>query len=215
MKSPQETDYEVLGLDPEDKIDYSSDIIASRTWHIYDAEMDIDPDKPIYWITYNPSKESLPDCDFINQHLYSVNFLSDYLNCCSAGCFCVEATQLGQPHYHGWYQIDESNEQARVIMIKVMQRFAPNGVKIKKAVGNYKIHSWVKHGNHLWYYKKDLLDASLIIPSNPITKNTRVEIVNELYNPFFVLPAKRQTAADIEAKVAQYKICQEFYKKSM
>lgn len=137
-------------------------------------ENTIEEDLELYLITWSPDPKELPDSDFYLQHNMNVDILSSYLKCCHTGLFCVESTQLGNPHYHGWYQVSDSLELHRLAVIKAMQRFGI--VKIAKA-RTYKIFNWKEQANALYYYKKDLLDAMFTMDPNPITKDS-VSTVN-------------------------------------
>lgn len=125
--------------------------------------------EPIYLITWSPDPELLPDADFVTQHKYNVNFLSDYLNTCLVGLLCVESTQKGNPHYHGWYQVDSVTELERLSYIKTMQKFGL--VKITECI-SYKRGMWSERRNGLHYYKKSCIDEMLTVPFNPITPFT-------------------------------------------
>lgn len=120
---------------------------------------------PVYLFTWSPDPELLPDADFITQHRYNVNFLAEYLNTCLTGIICVESTQKGNPHYHGWYQVDPITEIERLAYIKTMQKHGI--VKITECI-TYRQGQWGPRQNGLHYYKKSLLDEMLTVPHNPI-----------------------------------------------
>jgi len=149
-------------------------VLLNKAFEIYWFESQIDPERKLYLITWSPDPKQLPDADFQLQHNMNVNLLQMYLLSCYVGLFCVESTQLGNPHYHGWYQIDEKCELQRIRVIKTMQRFGR--VDIESKVRNYRIHSYTKAANSLYYYKKDLLDSMLDIEYNPITEDTHCDI---------------------------------------
>lgn len=129
----------------------------------------IDPSYAVYLITWSPDPELLPDADFITQHKYSVNFIADYLQCCKIGMMCVESTQRGNPHYHGWYQIHPRMEIERISHIKTMEKFGL--VKITECI-SYRPGLWSERKNGLHYYKKSLIDEMLSVPYNPIVAET-------------------------------------------
>lgn len=131
-------------------------------------ESSIDPDAKIYLITWSPDPKEMPDTDFYLQHNLNVKLLSDYLKMCSHGVFCVETTQMGVPHYHGWYQINTEKEHYRIVMIKTMQRFG--NVKITPVKKYYKVHDFDEHRNALYYYKKDFIEFNMT--PNPIFFDT-------------------------------------------
>lgn len=181
-------------------------------YKVYSAEFDINDQKQLYLITWSPDPSKLPNCDFENQHLFNVNILSNYLKTCSAGLFCVEATQMGNPHYHGWYQVNEETELGRIALAKTLAAFGK--LKITKSLGHYRINSYSKNGNCLYYYKKDLTTSMLNVKCNPIDKDTVDDTNWNTHIFFFDVPGKRKSVADLEAKIVQYKFYEEFYKKS-
>jgi len=190
------------------------DIDAGYSIEFY--ESCIDEDETLYLITWAPDPKELPNCDFITQHLYNVNFLAEYLKFCECGLFCVESTQAGNPHYHGWYQTSDYyvEELARCAIMKVMERLGI--VKITKCKGHYRINSYTAGGNALHYYKADLFGQMQYIPHNPITWQSKDD-TNWLSNDFFFLLNKtgRKTTADIETKICQRDYYREFYSGSL
>lgn len=179
---------------------------------IYEAEDDIDIDDKIYLMTWSPDPKELPDVDFINQHIYLVPYVREYLLCCEAGAACVESTQPGNPHYHFWYQTaNDTREMARIRWIKVMQRIG--NVKINTKVKHIKINRWYSKGNALHYYKQDSVGQQLMTPYNPITKYTLPPTIDyNDYTMFFAVG--KLTVRKIIEKVSQIKNLEEFYKKS-
>lgn len=145
-------------------------VVIKKT--VKDCENEIDQDEPVYLITWSPDPSELPDTDFYLQHNMNVNLLSSYLQCCKSGLFCVESTQRGNPHYHGWYQTDKSKELQRIAIVKTMQRFGPQ-LKICKA-NKYRINSYKERGNALYYYKKDALTFD--VEPNPITRDSKTTV---------------------------------------
>lgn len=151
-----------------------SDHIADRADAILQEEQKIDLDDDLYLFTWSPNPEHLPVCDFPLQHLWNVNFLSDYLKCCRAGVLAVESTQKGNPHYHGWYQLshDGRKEITRIAMIKTLQHFGKE-MRITKAISKPPYFGcWYEKKNPLYYYKKDIIDSMLLVPHNPILATT-------------------------------------------
>jgi len=97
--------------------------LTNASFRVWDEETNIDDSADIYLITWSPDPARLPDCDPDYQHRFNVNLLADYLKFCYCGIFCHEFSQLGNPHYHGWYQIctAPNRDRGRVVMIKVLQ----------------------------------------------------------------------------------------------
>lgn len=202
QKTDSDNDEEILDDEIfDDDLVYKSEIIEY-------AESCIDSSAEVYLITWSPSHKELPDCSFNLQHEYSVGSLIDYLQFCSAGCFCVETHQTGFPHYHGWYQIDESKELGRISCIKTLQRFGM--IKITKLV-SLKINCYSELANGLYYYKKDVYDSMRNIVLNPIISSTPRPQTN--FNDFaWLMPIEgRKTMRAIEEKVSQYKYYRNFY----
>lgn len=197
-----------LNMKTEDS-DYEA--IVNRAVIIWESELDIDTTQPVYLITWSPDPKEMPDCDFDKQHLFNVSAIVTYLKSCSAGVFCVESSQLGHPHYHGWYQVDSSKEVYRIAQIKVLQRFGL--VKITKMKTEPKINKWYEKGNGLYYYKKDLLDSMLTVQCNPITANTPEPSLDFMQDYFVLLTSHsgRKSVKQLEEKVSQYKFYREFY----
>lgn len=187
--------------------------LLEKSWIIYLHESQIDPEDTLYLITWSPSPEEMPDCDFVTQHQYHINTIADYLRGCKIGLFCVESTQQGYPHYHGWYQTsdDPMLEQLRIVCMKVMKRFG--NVKVTKSVGKYRINSYSQQGNCLYYYKYDVLQQMFYIEDNPITKDSRCTInwCDEGYLWFFAKTGSKTSIGDLEAKVSNTKFYREFY----
>lgn len=139
--------------------------MSQKAKKVYGAEHKIDYDKKVYLITWSPDPKENPEADFEMQHRYHVNTLADYLKYCSCGLFCVESTQLGNPHYHGWYQVSSEFEMLRIVMIKVMQRFG----KVKISPCHHPtLDKWSEKMNGMFYYKADLMEEMFDIEINPI-----------------------------------------------
>lgn len=177
-------------------------LIINKTEVVEFWESSIDKEEALVLITWSPNPKELPDTDFVTRHRYNYNFLSDFLSCTACGLFCVESTELGNPHYHGWYQHsgDPQKSLTLIAMLKTMERFG--NLKITKKVFKYRINSYSSKGNSLWYYKKDMLDAMLLVMNNPITSTVKDE-VDWNYLSFFVnqdIGIKQVAVADSERK---------------
>lgn len=188
-------------------------LVIEKSTEIWAAEEDIDFDEPLYLITWAPDPSELPNADFTTQHLYMVNLLSGYLKTCASGLFCVETTQRGNPHYHGWYQVspDPVKEECRIIFIKTLERFGL--LKITKSKGHYRINAYSTRSNCLGYYKKDLLDPMLWCNPNPVTSESKCDIDWNVNMLFFVKNG-RGTVSDLEEKVSLKEFYLQFYKNS-
>lgn len=200
----------------DEYLDKECRLIASKTHLVELHETLIDPGQDLYLITWCPDPEHLPNSDFNIQHQFCMDTLSKYLEACEVGLFCVETTQLGRPHYHGWYQIaPDKRDLVRIIHAKVMSETGL--LKITKSKGHYKIHSWNNKANCLYYYKKDLIQSMLTIETNPITKNMRSNIDwnSMVYSSFFHIKGKRQSIADLEDKLNLHKFYEQFYTNSL
>lgn len=171
------------------------------------TEGQINEDNPVYLITWNPDPKELPNSDFNLQHQFNVNILSDYLKSCDCGLFCVESTQLGNPHYHGWYQVSATLEPMRIVHVKVMQRLGM--VKITRAITIRK-NTWFERKNGLYYYKKDLLDSMLMTDYNPINEESS-ETYAWASSMFFTLDLKNSS---IQNKISDKQFYLQFYKDS-
>lgn len=176
---------------------------------IWEAERNIDMNRAVYLITWAPDPKDLPDCDFDLQHRANVNILADYLRCCSAGVFCVEATQKGNPHYHGWYQTNPLREKQRIVFQKTLDRFGLS--KIAKA-SSVQIHRWSKHANALFYYKEELLEEHLFTPLNPVTIESHDDTD---WNGLWFVGMKKNQYKTVVDRMADYKYYETFYKDSM
>lgn len=189
-----------------------NDMIAMKAEAISQAENAIDIDDKLYLLTWSPDPKKLPDCDFLNQHIWCVPYVWDYLNYCKAGCACVESTQLGNPHYHMWYQTyDDNRELGRVAIIKVLSKIG--NIKIESSVRYYKIDKWYSTKNALYYYKEDCINQQLFTPYNPITKDMCLPEINyNDYNMFF--HQGKQTVRQCIERASQVHTLREFYKKS-
>lgn len=184
---------------------------------VLEYEQKIDLNKTLYLFTWAPAPDDLPDCDFDLQHQYNLGLVASFLNACEVGLACVESSQMGRPHYHGWYQLSDNplKEKVRIAIVKTMQRFAPRGLKITQSHGHIKIGSWSKHANCLYYYKKDLLGMQLFTLPNPITPHSTCSIdwAEYPYRTFFN-KGGRETVDEYESRISLREFYEDFYKKS-
>lgn len=183
--------------------------IRNKSWIIYDEETNIDIDEAVYLFTWSPDPAELPDCDFITQHNYNVNFLADYLKSCKNGLICVEATQQGNPHYHGWYQVEPTRELERISRMKTMKRFGL--VKITECFHINLKNTWSKKANGLYYYKKECLDSMLEVKHNPITRDSYDDTDFNAYTMFFTKTIKDKK---LQEKVSARQYYLAFYRDS-
>lgn len=192
--------------------DYDDAMVAKSTI-IELEESTITEDSDLYLLTWSPDPKELPHADFNIQHQFSVDILADYLRSCCNGLICVESTQLGNPHYHGWYQVSANpdKEKMRIVYAKVLQRLGL--LKITKSKGCYRINSYTKHGNCLHYYKKDLLESMLFVENNPITAYSKCDIDWELNNFFFYAEGKK-SVYNVKDKITNKEFYKQFYKDS-
>lgn len=154
---------------------------------IFNAESAIDSKEPVYMMTWAPDPKELPDAPFSDQHYHNAETLILYCKQCKTAAFCVESTQLGNPHYHGWYQLEPSTELFRIGLVKAMQSLGL--VKIDKIKHRFKVASYEPHQNALYYYKKDLISSMELIDCNPIVKTTPIPPPLELF--FFVTKGRK------------------------
>lgn len=183
---------------------------------VYESETAIDPMDKIYLMTVKPLRDTLPDCDFINQHIYFVGYIIDYLKGCESGAGCVESTQAGLPHYHLWYQTssDPNKETWRIRWIKILQRIANVDIS-HQPVRYFRINRWYKSKNALYYYKEDAAGQQLYTPYNPVNSTTDPPDVDYAdYNTFFTI-SKRHTSRAIVEKASQVRELEKFYSKSI
>lgn len=187
--------------------DLEEKTLIERSCIIYNEETLIDDSVSLYLITWSPDPKEMTDSDFYLQHNLNIELLSDYLKYCSAGCFCVESTQMGNPHYHGWYQVSPSKELCRIATIKTMNRFGI--VKIAEA-RSYKINNYQERKNALYYYKKDMVDSMLGMTPNPITRDTvtTVHFENMDMVEFF---RKTKGFSSMQDKISDRKFYRDFY----
>lgn len=186
--------------------------ISDKIGKVYETETMIDPDDTLYLMTWSPNPEDLPDADFETQHRFCYNTIADYLVSCRVGLFCVEATQKGNPHYHGWYQLSHNPdlERLRIACVKAMTKFGM--LKITPSIGHYKINNyWTDKANCLYYYKKDLLMSMFWVKHNPIDFSMRDETIWSDNKSLFVKQGVRQSCIDLEHKVTQQVFYREFY----
>jgi len=208
-RSPPDDDPIITDSDATDHLIYfSSEVIEYY-------ESDIDPDQQLYLFTFNPDPSELPDADFQCQHEFAMMFVVDFLRGCRTGLACVETTQLGNPHYHGWYQLsdDPSMEMRRIVAVKVMQKYAPKGIRITKAT-TYRVNSYTNHANCLYYYKKDIFGPMLHVDHALITKHTVCDIDWEQRAWWFDIPGKKTSSTELIKKMSDKKFYEEFYRNS-
>lgn len=187
-------------------------LISEIIGKIYSSEMKIDDTKPLYLITWAPNPALLPNADFEMQHDYNVNILADFCKTCDTALFCVESSQLGNPHYHGFYQPtnDRLCEKIRIAIVKTLQEFGL--LKIDKSKGMYKrICYWTSHANCLYYYKKDVLDSCFGIPNNPVNKKSKTITNFADYAYMFKQPGVKATSKEILQQMTLRDHYRQFY----
>lgn len=192
---------------------FSGDEIPEKLGKIFQAEEAIEDKKELYLITWSPSPSDLPNADFNVCHDFNVQILVDYCKACSTAIWCVESTQKGNPHYHGFYQVSEDyhTERIRQCIIKVLQRFGR--LDITKSKGMYKRHNyWTSHANCLYYYKKETLTRQLRTPNSVIDKDCKPKEDNWAACAWmFVIDGKRQAFKDLEEKLTLRNYYKAFY----
>lgn len=193
-----------------DEVDY----LMQKWMHIVEYESMIKEDEPLYLFTWSPDPDEIPDSDFNTQHRFCLPFMADFLMVVSAGVACVESSQMGNPHYHGWYQVstDPLKEKLRIVYTKVIKRFG--NLKITKSKGHYKIGSLVKQANCLYYYKKDMLQSMATVESNPITGVPYEDVDWSTHWNLFTKKG-RESVADIEDRINLKDFYKEFYANSL
>lgn len=176
------------------------------------TEACIDPEKKLYLFTWSPDPSQLPNADFHCQHDFAMELVAKFLCGCNIGIACVESSQLGNPHYHGWYQVseDSNKELMRICYSKVLTQYGI--LKITKSKGCFRLNSYTKAGNCLYYYKKDLFGSMAMVSCNPVVAGMISKIDP---NPWwFDIPGKKYTVADLENKISNRKFYEEFYRNS-
>lgn len=185
---------------------------AERAEIIRLMEEDIDEDKALYLITWSPDPKQLPDADFQIQHDFNVNLLAQYLRYCDVGIFCLESSQRGNPHYHGWYQVaNDFREKGRIVAVKTLNRFGE--LKITECKVSYKVNCYSQKANALWYYKKDVHGSMMYYDDSIIVDTSRRDIDWEKMSmtSFF----DKTIDGDVYNKMTTRKFCMDFYKDSM
>lgn len=192
---------------------FDSDYFRSKIGKVYSAEMKIDSNKPLYLITWSPDPSTLPNSDFEMQHQYNIDIISDFCKGCEVALWCVEANQMGNPHYHGFYQTSSNHdrERLRIACVKTMQTYAPRGLKIASATTYKKCNYWTNHANCLYYYKKDLMDAMYHIEINPINAKSKSTVDFSNYAYLFKTPGKRTNSRELIQQVSQRERYKQFY----
>lgn len=186
------------------------DRIAAVAQIILVEESKIDTLQTVYLITWCPDPKELPNSDFDMQHLFNVDILSDFLKQVKCGLFCVETTQLGNPHYHGWYQLsnDPTRTKERLAILKTLQRLG--FVKVTQA-RTVRKNQWFERKNGLYYYKKDSIDEMLFARENPIHKESKFDY-DWVSSMFFTLDLKNSS---IQNKISDKKFYLQFYNDSI
>lgn len=186
-------------------------LIVDKVLTVFEYESLIDLGEQLYLFTWCPNPAELPEASFHIQHLWAYPLVSDFLRMCKCGLACVETTQLGRPHYHGWYQLTRESlyEKMRIAIAKTLQRLGL--LKITPSKGHIKINSWVQHANCLYYYKKDLIETQLETQFNPITPVYQKPYDFAHLGSLWVRDGKRQTVADIEEKISLKEFYKDFY----
>jgi len=187
-------------------------MLEQKTETIEFVESQISPDDELYLITWSPDPKEMPNSDFYLQHNVNVELLSGYLKQCKCGLFCVESTQLGNPHYHGWYQVNPATESFRIAYVKTMYRFGQ--LRIAKA-RSWKIFNWAESKNALYYYKKDLLDSMITIDPNPISRDTVSTVNFEVLDLIGFFDNRHKIECRIIDKISDRRFYREFYQDSI
>jgi len=212
MNVQSENNAAQLNLIPE--MDY--DELIERGEKIEYAESEIDRNETVYLMTFSPDPANLPDCDPHLQHYWCLDFISGFLGYCKSGLFCLEYSQMGNPHYHGWYQVDDINAIYKACRMKMLTRFGL--CKITKAK-SYKINSYSERMNALHYYKKEVF--TLAVRCSIIDKDTKppIDVGNTGYMFFMVSarglsPSKRLEVEAYQAAQSHKQFMIDFYKDS-
>lgn len=202
----------MLGQKLEDPVEDEIDHLIAITTKLEKLEYEADYAVPLYLITWSPDPKELPNSDFYLQHNVNVDFLSSYLKCCARGVFCVESTQIGNPHYHGWYQVsnDYIKESARIAIIKSMARFG--NVKITQA-RTWKPFSWSERSNALYYYKKDLImvTSGPSFYPNPIYDDTQSTVNWDVLGIVGFFDHRNKIDVTLKDKLSDRKFYRDFY----
>lgn len=207
---------ESTDLVTEELVDLTDSIIIEKMRLVYEAESSIDPDRDLYLITWSPDPSKLPNSSFIIQHEFNVDILASYLKSVEVGIWCVESTQQGNPHYHGFYQPsdDSHKELMRLAVIKTFNAFG--NLKITKSIGKYKVNNWhTPHCNCLYYYKKDVGGSMFNIEKNPITRDSQCGMDFTNLSALFFQITGRHTSKEILEKVSQRERYRQFYSESL
>lgn len=190
-----------------------NDLLVTKSEIIERAESEIAEDQKIYMFTWSPDPNEIPDVSFQEQHDLQHDLLVDFFSYTLTGCACVESTQMGNPHYHGFYQIRPETELKRIVIVKVMQKYG--NLKIAQIKNSYRINSYTKRNNALYYYKKEMASNMLEIEHTPITKDSaKLNVNTNEYATFFKL-SSRSSVYEKLARVNKFTSAAEFYTKSI
>lgn len=184
----------------DEQIEMASEVIER-------FESDLDEGQKVVLVTWSPKPDDLPDSDFCYQHLWNVNILAEYLQYCQTGLWCVEASKRGNPHYHGWFVIDEEKEPLRVAISKVLDKTGQ--LKYTDCI-TYKIFNFSERKNGLHYYKKDITTWAAY-PHSVISRHSRDETDWDMHGFFFIKDAK---FSNTQQKMSDRQFYLQFYKDS-
>lgn len=187
--------------------------LVTKTEIIELEESSIDCDEKLVLMTWSPNPKDLPDASFIIQHQFCAPYIKEYLKGCRCGIFCVESTEKGNPHYHGWYQHtdDYELEQYRIQWMKVLDKRGNVKTTEVSHKSSIRIFQWYSKGNCLYYYKKDIPGVGIHIPFNPITKTTDIPEI-DVPGYWFSNEGRKTSKAVIEKQSTYKQLC-EFYGK--
>lgn len=195
---------------------YYENKIAEKATDFWWHENMINMKHSVYLITWNPDPKHLPDADFETQNQFYLDWLSSYLKHCYAGLFTVEATQRGNPHYHGWYQTsyDFRDEMERLALIKCMQQ--RGRVDIAKIQKQHTVRpgQWYEKANALWYYKKDQLDKHLNMEIITSESESSINFSNLDYQ-FFLSNRSVKGSETIATMKSDQQFYRDFYRDSL
>lgn len=172
-------------------------------------ESSIDDSLQLYLIIWSPDPKEMPDADFYLQHNVNIDMLKAFLLNVHLGMFTVESSQLGRPHYHGWYQVDLDLELGRIAAVKTMNRFGD--VKIAKC-RSYKINNYSERKNGLYYYKKDVYGAMGLVDPNPIVASSSSTINFDNIDLVGFFSKDKGGMMTIKEKISDRQFYRDYYK---